>query len=149
MEIFISYIYPIIVGLIIGIFASIYASMICSKILIFNSIKSKCKEVLFLNSGPFTSSVDVKNSIKNFEYYDYVADNLNLLGHFYASNEILELKSKIIYNLNDISSDFYYSEVRRKNNVSETSISEFQNYYNYIDHLKANKKVFLKLNFIS
>jgi len=113
---------PIILALIVGLPLSIYAGFICGRILIFEEIKNKLTEIVYLNSGPFEGSLHIKTSVRNIDTMEIIQKRLEKLGHRPVTKELSELILVIRNELSSLESDFKYCEIRHKREPKATMI---------------------------
>ena len=113
---------PVVLALLVGFPLSIYAGFICGRIIIFEEIKNKLTEIIYLNAGPFESSSHIKASVRNLGLMEIIDQRLEKLGHKSASKELSEIILQISSELSNLESDFTYCETRHKREPKTTMI---------------------------
>jgi hypothetical protein len=136
---------PIMLALIVGLPLSIYAGFICGRILIFEEIKNKLSEIVYLNSGPFESSLHIKTSVRNIDKMEIIEQRLENLGHKSVTKELSEIILQIRSELSNLESEFNYCEIRQKREPKSTMIGHeiIVNCFERISSMKPSKKQIL------
>ena len=133
---------PIVLALIVGLPLSIYAGFICGRILIFEEIKNRISENIYMNLGPFESSSQITASNRNIEIIETIEQRLDKLGHKSASKVISEIISEIRSELSKLESDFIYCETRHKRDPVATMIENeiIKHWLHGISNMKPSLK---------
>ncbi len=139
---------PVLLALIVGLPLSIYAGFICGRILIFEEIKNKLTEIVYLNSGPFESSLQIITSVRNIDTMEIIEQRLENLGHKSVAKELSEIILIMRSELSNLESDFNYCEIRQKREPKMTMIGHeiIMNCFERISSLKPSKKHILMPN---
>ena len=115
---------PVFLALFVGLPMSIYAGFICGRILIFEEIKNKLAETIYLNAGPFETCSQIKGSLRNLDLMEIIDQRLEDLGHNSVSEELSEIILQIRDELSKLESDFFYCETRHKREPKATMIGK-------------------------